>query len=375
MKNTLLKTILAAVMATAFISSAHAQIYGTSGGSLQEIDPTTGDVIASTSIPNGDDAQSVAVSGSTVYVASSSPDNTQIIISSYDLSLNSINSDVATVASTVSQDGGGLAGPNSLTVVGSTLYFNNSSYNTGNITAVNLTDGTSSTIVSIANQGDNFNNIAVDPANNTIYGGRFQASTLDTFNATTGDELGSIYLFGGGNDEPGNIAISPDGSTVYVEDYNAGTILTFDAATGALINGNFITYFPDDTVVAGWSGLGFMALDGNNLYVEDNNTGLLSDYDATTGAFVGVVANNDGLNDVAIINSTYVGTPGGTYGGGTPGVGGYGGTLGDSGENQENPGVGSAPEPRSWALAGIIALGFLGMYRRQTKQSVGGMLA
>jgi DNA-binding beta-propeller fold protein YncE len=56
-----------------------------------------------------------------------------------------------------------------------------------------------------------------------------------------------------------------------------GNCIAYDAATGNAIDANFIS---------GLSGLLGVAIDGNNLYVAQRNSGKISQYDATTGTLI-----------------------------------------------------------------------------------------
>ena len=64
---------------------------------------------------------------------------------------------------------------------------------------------------------------------------------------------------------------------LYLTQEDAGVVSKYDAKTGAVINANFIT------------GLSFpagLALRGNTLFVVNNLNGTVGEYDATTGATI-----------------------------------------------------------------------------------------
>ena len=96
--------------------------------------------------------------------------------------------------------------------------------------------------------------------------------------------------------------------------------------------------------------MGGLYIDGENLYVTESNSNVLSDYDATNGIWLRDIADNVG-GQFSVTNSLPpVDPPGGTPGNGE-------GITGDG------SGPGAAPEPRSWALAGLVLAVFAGMFK------------
>ncbi len=376
MKSSLKNLLVALVLAASFTTAAHAQIFITENGQIQEIDPATNSVENTISADNGFSATALTIDNGTLYVATEAPDQSSIVVASYNESLQEINSDVATFTPLVSGDGS-IASVNAMAVSGTNIILSNSTYNNGELEKIDLSTtppGTTEPLVSIGDQNDSFDGIVA--YNGVIYATRFQASDIELYNVSDGSDAitptavalaqngyatGPVLTYMPNFDAGNSIAISPDGQTLYVMDIEADTIITVNAATGALINGDFIAA-PGADPTPYW---GNLYVDGNNLYVEDGDTGALLDYDATTGAYIGTVAaSGTYASSVAIDNSAYVGDPiSGGYGVGTPGEGGFGGTLGTGGSTP-----GSAPEPRSWALAALVALGFFGIYRQRRQQ-------
>jgi hypothetical protein len=359
--------LLAAILAT-FTVSAHAQIYSVSYNTLSEIDTTTGAVIASVSTTDGSNMETVTVSDGIVYVAGQSADQSELNISTYNTSLGLINASVATTPTRVSQDDGALSDAAAITVSDGVIYLNNDTYNDGSIDTVNISTGAvTPSLVSKHDVHDDFTGIAV--GNGMIYGSLFQAGVVQTFDPTTGEVLNSDFITIPHNDSPGLIALSADGSTLYVVDHSNGdnadyydSVLAYNAITGEAENLHLL----DGYGANGTNGnVGGLYIDGQNLYVTESNSGVLSDYDSSNGIWVGDVANNAG-GQFSVTNSLPPVDPvGGTPGNGEGSTGNQG--LPGNGEGSTgNQGLpGAAPEPRSWALAGIVLAMFAGIFKFQ----------
>lgn len=118
---------------------------------------------------------------------------------------------------------------------------------------------------------------------NTLFVSSSSATTIATFDATTGAAINSNFIRD--SNQPKGIALS--GNILYVADYTANAVSEYNASTGALINSNFIT---------GLSGPTGLLLAGSHLYVTNYAGNSVGEYDATTGTTINDSLITAGLN-------------------------------------------------------------------------------
>ncbi|MEO1614569.1 MAG: hypothetical protein AAFV88_01885 [Planctomycetota bacterium] len=108
-----------------------------------------------------------------------------------------------------------------------------------------------------------------------------QRDTIERFDASTGESLGSFVTPGsGGLDNPGAVAVGPDGH-VYVTSALTGQILRYDGQSG-----DFLDVFASGNGLVATNNLRFF---GEHLYVGQfagGTNGLIKRFDAETGSFI-----------------------------------------------------------------------------------------
>ncbi len=356
--------LLSAAFATA-ATTAHAQIY-VGNGDIFEYSQSDGTQLGDVTQADGSSAVSATVSDGVVYVAGSltNPDGTVTqTINTYSTSLVPITTDLATTPSEVSPDGA-TADPFSIIVSGNNIYMDNPTFHNSAIDEIDATTGAVNTSFITINQ--QIDGVAL--SGNTLLVSLFESGTVAEYDATTGALINSSFIIldaaqGQGTGTGGQIAVGANGVLYVVDESEPGssgfTVAAYNASTGALLDQNFINgYGADDApgfATAMW-------VDGNNLYIEDSETATISDYNANTGAFIDQFIDQFTIGTIGAVNSPVV-DPGGPFDPSNP-------------DNPSPPGFGdgsgpgATPEPRSWALAAIVAMGFFGIYRRRARVDV-----
>jgi len=186
-----------------------------------------------------------------------------------------------------------------------------------------------------------------------------QGNNVLQYDATTGGIIRSISTF------PSCIGSSENNLFVC----SGGTIQQYDASTGSLINNSFIS---------GSQPFNGMAVTGNSMFLITGSPGYVSEYNATTG----VLINSKLTASLYGSGSGIISASGNDlfFGGWNIGLNKYDATTGAEIINQFIPAAGgdpalqlnaitvsSTPEPSTYALFGIGAIGMLMVLRRRKK--------
>ncbi len=147
--------------------------------------------------------------------------------------------------------------------------------------------------------------------------------TIRTYDTLTGTLLNASFLSGFKRADYLTIA----GTTLYVSDYTANTVQAFNALTGLAL--------PTFTPITGLTTPEGVKVSGNTLYVAQSSSHEVSEYNATTGA---------------LINAGFITGPSYFYPSGLA--------------------ISDVPEPSTWALLGVGAVGFATVVGRRKHSPV-----
>jgi hypothetical protein len=313
---------------------SQAQVYISNGSNVQEYDPTTGDLINSLTDPFGGSVVSLTEYNGILYTAGVDSADANVTLGSYDAASLSPLAATQDLAPTLpSGPGIDTSSPAGVAADANYVYVDNAQFNTSDIIQVNLTTGA---VVNnfITLSGDEDQGLVLSADGSILYTTTFQSGEIQEYNAITGALINANFASIGGAADAGE-GITIDGNTLYVADESSGSVSVYNATTGAMINSNFLNENNFDQNLA--------ALDGV-LYVTTNSG--IEAFNDSTAAFIA---------DVAPVGTNFLGglfasdpaiTPPGQHGD----------------PIEEVPG--SAPEPRTWALALMVCAGFLFLHRK-----------
>ena len=303
------------------------------------------------------DDDTVVGSDGTVYVAAQSDDGSTTVISSYDGSLNEINSNVATLAITGPlQNPNNTESTNDMVISGNTLYALSSGYYNAQIDTVNLTTGAVAQLGDYS--GESLNSIAI--ANGTIYGSAWGSGNIETIDATTGAVINSdfISLPEGYNSSPNLLIIV--GNNIFVVDTSSPTDPAYNGTGQAIYEYNLTTGAGEGNLYTDGSGNTYLE---PYIYIADGGINALSEYDGVL-----YVSDADGVQEFSEAYPGYDDSTGSSSGGDGELASSYDGlyTAGQFDAVAPDDLVGAAPEPRSWAF-GFMALGVMGLLLQRRK--------
>ncbi len=320
----------------AFLSGlpAKAQVYQ-AGGGINEYSGTDYETLTSSPIANGGDAESVVYNDGILYIYGWDSTDTHMVVGTYNAAtLAPINPVIASFDPITPFATG--AYPGQVAVSGNNIYLGNSEFYAGYVTEVNsVTGAVDQQFISLPS-----NNVAGLVVDNGILYVSSNSGTVATYNAATGALLDSNFITFADGGNGGSLAIY--GNSIYVvdaygaPDYNNVLVGEYDLATGDPIDASFLSGADGTT-----DQINNIALNGSTLYVEDNTNNTLGAYDPTTGHYEGDVGGISTRGQFGVYGSS-------------------------DGLVDDNPPSDAAPEPRSWAMASIVGLGFLALWRRRS---------